>query len=156
MLFQKQQKGGYEMLFLLLAAAAGILMAVQGSINGALGKIIGSWEGNFAVHAIGLLCVAAVLFLLGTYQGGFAKIREVPWYLWLGGLINVVIIFGVMVSIAQAGSAKATTAIITGQLAMSMVIETFGWFGLQQSPFTWSKGIGVALMAVAAKLLLGK
>ena len=144
------------MFFLLLAAAAGVLMAVQGSINGALGKIIGTWEGNFAVHAIGLLGVVAVLFLFGAYQGGFSKIKDVPWYLWLGGIINVVIIYGVMLSIAQTGAAKATTAIITGQLAMSMIIETFGWFGLQQSSFTWSKGIGVVLMAIAARLLLGK
>lgn len=144
------------LIFIIIAAAAGVAMAVQGSMNGALGKVIGIWEGNMAVHIIGLLCVVIVLFVFGAYQGGFGKLKEVPWYLWLGGLINAVIIYAVMSSIASIGAAKATTAIITGQLAMSMVIETFGWFGLQQSPFGWGKGMGLMLMAVAARLLLGK
>lgn len=143
-------------LYLCLAAAAGILMAIQGSVNGALGKIIGPWEGNLLVHAIGLLLVALLVFVFGVGQGGFSRIREVPWYLYLGGLISVAIIFGVMTSIAQTGAAKATTAIITAQLVAALAVETFGLFGLQQSPLTWSKGAGVLLLGIAARLLLGK
>ena len=142
------------LLWLGMAAAAGVLMAVQGSINGALGKVIGPWEGSFIVHAVGLLLIAALVFVFGVGQGGLAKIREVPWYLYLGGIINVIIILGVMLSIGQIGAAKATTAIICGQLTMALIIESFGLFGLEQTPLTWTKGLGLALMGIAAKLLL--
>lgn len=143
-------------IFLAAAAGAGILMAIQGSLNGALGKIIGVLEGNFVLHAVGLLLVALMLFLLGLGRGDLGRLGEAPWYLYLGGVINVAIIYGVMLSIAQVGAGNATTAIIVGQLAMAMLVDAFGWFGLQQTQMTWSRGVGVLLMAVAAKLMLSK
>jgi len=143
-------------IFLIIAAVAGILMALQGSINGALGKTVGMLEGNFIVHSIGLATVALLLFVIGLGKGDFSKLSAVPWYLYSGGIINVAIIYGVMLSIAKAGTGNATTAIITGQLAMAMLIDWLGLFGLEKADFTWSRGIGLALMAVAAKLLLNK
>ena len=139
-----------------LAALAGVLMAVQGSLNGALGKVIGVLEGNLVLHAVGLVLVAALLFLFGLGRGDFGKMSEAPWYLYLGGVINVAIIYGVMLSIAKVGAGNATTAIITGQLAMALVVDWLGLFGLAQSPMTWGRGAGLILMAIAAKLLLAK
>lgn len=141
-------------LFLGLAAGAGILMAVQGSLNGALGKIIGVLEGNFLVHAVGLVLVAVILFIFGLGKGDLTKLVEVPWYLYLGGVINVGIIYGVMMAIANVGAGNATTAIITGQLTMALVVDSFGLFGLDHVPMSWGRGIGLLFMGVAAKLLL--
>ncbi|MEG1998173.1 MAG: DMT family transporter, partial [Clostridiales bacterium] len=81
-------------LFLGLAAVAGVSMAIQGSINGALGKIVGVLEGNFLVHAIGLAVIAALVFVFGLGRGDLSRIADAPWYLYLGGVINVGIIFG--------------------------------------------------------------
>lgn len=143
-------------LFLGLAAGAGILMAIQGSMNGALSKVIGALEGNFLVHAIGLAVIALLLFGLGLGRGDFSRFAEAPWYLYLGGVVNVGILYGVMVAIAKAGAGNATTAIITGQLAMALVIDWLGLFGLDKSPLTLTRGAGLILMAVAAWLLLNK
>ncbi len=131
-------------------------MALQGSINGALGKIIGTLEGNFTVHAIGLAAVALLLFAFGLGRGDLGKVAAAPWYLYLGGVINVAIIYGVMLSIAKSGAGNATTAIITGQLAMALIIDWLGLFGLEKFPMTWGRGTGLVLMAIAAKLLLAK
>ena len=143
-------------IFLLVAAASGVAMALQGSINGALGKIVGVLEGTFLVHAIGLALVSILLFAIGLGRGDLSKIAEVPWYLYLGGVINVAIIYGVMLSISKEGAGNATTAIIVGQLAMALIIDWFGLFGLEKFSFTWGRGIGLVLMAIAAKLLLNK
>jgi len=139
-----------------VAAAAGVLMAIQGSLNGALSKVIGVLEGNFILHVVGLLLVAALLFVCGLGRGDLGKLGEAPWYLYLGGVINVAIIYGVMLAIAKSGAGNATTAIITGQLAMALVVDWLGLFGLEQNPMTWGRGLGLVLMAVAAKLLLVK
>ena len=50
-----------EILPLLVAAFSGVAMAVQGSINSALGKVIGLWESTFIVHLVGLLLVSLLL-----------------------------------------------------------------------------------------------
>ena len=140
----------------LFAGGAGILMAIQGSINGALGKIIGVLEGSFILHAVGLGIVTVLLFVFGLGKGDLSRVTEAPWYLYLGGVLNVAIIYGVMFAISRCGAGAATTAIITGQLAMSLVVDQFGLFGLEQHPITWMRGAGLVLMAVAAYLLLSK
>ena len=143
-------------LFLAIAAAAGVLMAVQGSLNSALGKIVGVLEGSLLVHALGLVTVAVLLYLCGLGRGDLGRAGEAPWYLYLGGVLNAAIIYGVMLSIGKAGAGAATTAIITGQLATSLLVDQFGLFGLARQSFTWGRGAGLACMAVAAWLLLGK
>ena len=143
-------------LFLGVAALAGIIMAVQGTMNSALGKVIGTLEGSFLVHLVGLVIVALMLFIfgLGDASLGLGRMREAPWYLYLGGILNVAIIYGVMFSIARSGAGNATTAIVTAQLAMALLIDWFGLFGVERVPLNWTRGAGLLLMGVAAKLLL--
>ncbi len=53
---------------LIIAAAAGAAMALQGSLNAALGRIIGMLETTFVVHIVGIFVIATALYLfrLGT------------------------------------------------------------------------------------------
>ena len=143
-------------LFLVIAAVSGVLMALQGSLNSALSRVIGVLEGSLVVHLLGLLTVALLLYVFGLGRGDLGRLGQAPWYLYLGGVLNAAIVYGVMLAIGKSGAGAATTAIITGQLATSLLIDQFGLFGLAQQPFTWSRGAGLALMAVAAWMLLGK
>ena len=143
-----------QWLFLAAAAAAGVLMAIQGSLNGALSKIIGTLEGNFIAHAVGLLLVVILLFLCGLGRGDLSKMGEAPWYLYLGGVMNVAILYGVMFAVAKVGSGNATTAIIVGQLLMALIIDWLGLFGLEQHSMTWLRALGLVLMGLGAKFML--
>ena len=143
-------------LYLLIAAGAGVLMALQGSLNGALSKIIGTLEGSFAVHLLGLVTVALLLFVCGLGRGDLSRAGEAPWYLYLGGLLNAAIVCGVMLAVGRVGAGRATTAIISGQLTTALLVDQFGLFGLARQSFTWGRGAGLVLMAAAAWLLLGR
>ena len=68
-----------------------------------------------------------LLFVVGIGSGSFERWRDIPWYGYISGLINVVIIYGVMVSIPKLGASTATTAIIVGQVGCAMIID---WAGL--------------------------
>ena len=61
-----------------------------------------------------------------------------------------------MFSIPKLGVATATTAIIVGYVTTATLVDHFGLFGLQKIPFTWTKLIGVVLLAVGAKFMLIK
>lgn len=139
---------------LIIAALAGIAMALQGSLNAALGKIIGTLETTFVVHAVGIAVILAALYLFRLGAGDLALLKEAPWYTYLGGVLGVLIIFGVVVSIPRAGVANATTAIIIGQLASALIIDQCGLFGLEKVPFTLWKGLGLALLAAGGYLML--
>ncbi len=139
-----------------LPCLAGMLMAVQGSINGQVGKLIGTLESNFLMHAVGLAIIFLLLFAAGVGEGDWKKLPELPWYGYLSGLINVVIIYGVMVSIPRLGAASATTAIVAGQVATATIIDWLGLFGLEKTPVSYAQMAGVAVLALGVKLMLGK
>lgn len=128
-------------------------MAIQGSLNARLGKEIGLMEATFIVHILGTLLVLALL-LIGLGSGSFARLGQAPWYVYLGGLLGVAIIYGVVRSIPEVGVASATTAIIVAQVSTAALIDQFGIFGLEQIAFTWLKAFGFALLSIGAYLIL--
>lgn len=137
-----------------LAAASGVLMAVQGVMNSALGKVVGLMETTFIVHVIGTVAVAALLFVFKTGKGDFSLVGQAPWYSYLGGVISIFIIYLVAASIPKIGAANATTAIIVGQVLTAVAMDSLGIFGLEKIPFGWHQVIGIAFLAAGAKLLL--
>lgn len=138
---------------LFLALVAGVAMAFQGSLNAALGKIIGLLQATLIVHLTATLAVIILLFT-PLSNGSLGKLLQCPWYLWLGGLIGVVITYGVVASIPKVGVALATTAIIVGQVSTALLIDHFGLFGLGKIAFTWWKAAGLILLAAGARLML--
>lgn len=140
---------------LLLAGLSGILMALQGSLNSALSKVVGLGEATLLVHALGTVG-SSLLFAFGLGQGTWQKLKEAPWYSYLGGFLGVAIVYLVVASISKTGVAAATTAIIVGQVSTAALVDYFGWFGLKPLPFTVWQGLGLLLMAGGAWLLLSR
>lgn len=140
-------------LAMLIAMIAGISMALQGSLNAVLGKHTGQMEATLVVHIIGGAAVGLIL-LFGLGKGDLASIFKAPWYAYLGGILSVVIIYGVIASIPKVGVSLATTAIIVGQVSMALLIDHFGFFGLSKVPFTWTKFAGLIALALGAKFML--
>ena len=127
-------------------------MALQGTLNSALGKVAGLWEATFLVQITGTLLVAGLLPFIGS--GSLGKLLDAPWYTWLGGILGVAIIYTVAASIPKVGAASATTAIITAQVLTACIIDHFGLFGLKAVVFTWSRWVGGALLAAGAWFIL--
>jgi transporter family-2 protein len=141
---------------LVIAACAGMIMAVQGSLNTALSKVTGLLGATLAIYVTGLVPVAILFFVFFPLGGGFSTFLRAPWYTYLGGILGVLIFYGVMRSIPKVGVAPATTAIILGQVLTACFIDHFGLFGMERSSLTWQKLAGTALMAAGAWLLLKK
>lgn len=145
---------GLRFFSLLLAAGSGAIMAVQGSVNALLGKVSGLWEATFVVHAVGT--VFAGVLLLFLRGGGLSRLGQAPWYAWTGGILGVLIIYGVARSIPKVGVAPATTAIILGQVLTATVIDHFGLLGMTRLPFNYWRVVGTVLLAAGAWFLLRK
>lgn len=141
-----------KVFYLIMAGASGALMAIQGTFNSALGKVIGLLEGTFSVHLLGTVTAGLLLLFFGN--GNFLKYASVPWFAWLGGPIGMAIIFGVAFSIPRLGVGVATTAIVAAQLLTAYLIDHFGFFGMEPIPFSLYKFLGIALIVIGSKLLL--
>lgn len=136
----------------LVATISGIAMAIQGTINASLSQKTSLISATFVVHIVGTL-VAFIVVL--AWRAPFLKHpwSSIPWYLYLGGVLSVIIVGLVAVSIPKIGVCNATTAIIIGQVSMAVLIDHFGWFGMSRLPWSPWQLVGIGFFAVGAKLL---
>ncbi len=145
---------GIRLLALLIAAGSGMTMAFQGTLNASLSKVLGLLETAFVVHVVGLVLVSLLLFVFRLGHLKMELLGQAPLYSYLGGVMGVIIVYGVMKSIPKVGVAPATTAIILGQVFTAAVIDHLGLFGMDKMPFNWCRVGGTLLMAGGAWLLL--
>ncbi len=139
---------------LLVAAISGIAMAMQGTVNAQLAQRTNIWEATFLVHVIGTFTISIIMFGFGLGSLRLRAWSEVPWYLYLGGILSVIIIYLVATSIPKVGVCNATTAIIIGQVGAAVAIDHFGLFGMAKVTGSYAQLAGIAFFAVGAKLLL--
>ncbi|MGM0501574.1 MAG: DMT family transporter, partial [Bacillota bacterium] len=117
-----------NILFFIIAALAGIAMAIQGSLNTSLAEVVGHLEATFIVHLVAILILLLLLLNLG--QDNLEKYYQAPWYSYLGGVLSIIIIYSVIFSIKKLGVANATTMIIASQIITATIIDHFGLWGL--------------------------
>jgi bacterial/archaeal transporter family-2 protein len=139
---------------LIVAAASGVAMAVQGTANSQLSQKTNLWEATFLVHFLGTIIVSVIMLFFGVGSLRFEKWLSVPWYLYIGAVLSVLIVYLVAMSIPKIGVCNATTAIIIGQVTAAVIIDQFGLFGAQKCAWSVSKFLGIALFAAGAKLLI--
>jgi len=140
--------------YLMLAGVSGAAMALQGTLNAVLGKVVGVWESTLAVHIIGTITVLIILIIGGIGFGSLGKLGEAPWYAYLGGVLNVIIIYAVVRSIPQVGVGNATTAIIAAQILTALLIDSLGLFGVKKYAFQYMDILGILLLAAGTRILL--
>ncbi|RNC29329.1 MAG: hypothetical protein AWM53_00682 [Candidatus Dichloromethanomonas elyunquensis] len=135
-----------------MAALSGVAMALQGTFNSQLAQKTSLLSSTFLVHILGTL-TAVIVLLLWKVPVLRHKWLQIPWYLYLGGILSVVIIALVALSISKIGVCNTTTAIIIGQVGAAVLIDHFGILGVQR--ITWNPWqiLGLTLFAAGAKLL---
>lgn len=136
----------------LIAAISGITMAVQGTLNSELYQKTSLLAATLVVHVIGTIVAsfAVVVTRVPVFEYHWLSI---PWYLYLGGVLSVVIIGLVALSIPKIGVCNATTAIIIGQVGAALIIDHLGLFGAERLPWNPWQILGLFLFAAGAKLL---
>ena len=122
---------------------------------GRFGERIGSYEAIAANLLFSTLIATTLLLLLRQSLAGFGDALHSPWWYWVGGGgMGVVVVFTITVVTPQIGATATIGLLIAGQLAMGVLIDRYGWFGVEQVPLNWPRIVGVLLLAVGALLAL--
>jgi transporter family-2 protein len=138
-----------------LALTAGLAGSVQVAVMGRFGQRIGSFEALAANLLFSTLLATTVLLLLRHSLAGFGEALRSPWWYWVGGGgMGVVVVLTITVVTPRIGAAATIGLLIAGQLAMGVLIDRYGWFGVEQVALTWPRVLGVVLLAVGALLAL--
>jgi transporter family-2 protein len=121
-----------------------------------LGERIGVLEAlGFSAALTGVLAVA-ILVLAHHSLDGFARAVHQPWWMLLGGVMGLIIVFTVTYSGPRIGVAATVGILIAGQLVMGAAIDRWGLFGSERIALHWPRLLGIALLAAGAALSLKK
>ena len=134
-------------------AAVGGLIALQPAINAGLGKTTGNLSAALVSFAVGTLLLAAIVVLSGQ-ASGLGSTFEVPWYYLLGGVLGAAYVFTALVVVSTVGAGGVAAATITGQLTASVVLDRLGVLGLEETPITLERMLGVALLLAGTFLIV--
>ena len=133
---------------------AGGLIAMQAPINSKLGRAIGSLPAASFSFAVGLAALVAITLLFAGGFGQLGELRHLSWYYLIGGALGAVYVTAALISVRTLGAGGVTAATISGQLALSVVIDRFGLLGVAERGLAWQRVLGVALLAVGTVLVV--
>ena len=141
-------------LLYVLALGAGVSVAVQQVLNGALRTALGSpaWAG-FVSYVGGLLTMIVVLLVLGEHLPSWKAVANTPWWTWSGGVLGGVFILLMILLLPSLGAATLIALVVAAQMATAITLDHFGAFGLAQHPVSLSRLLGAALLIAGVILI---
>ena len=139
-----------------LAVAAGLAGSIQVALMSRLGERIGVLEALAFSTAVTAGIALVVLVLARGSVAGFERAIHQPWWMLLGGVMGLIIVFTVTYAGPRIGVAATVGILIAGQLVMGAAIDRWGLFGSDRIALHWPRVLGIALLAAGAALSLKK
>lgn len=144
------------MLFLYgLTILAGIANAIQPGQNATLSKSL----GLPVTAGLITLLVSTVALLLGGLAIGKLEIptgqqlATVPWWAWFGGIFSVLLILAQLYASPAIGAASFLGIIVTVGVAVSILLDNYGWVGFPVHPVSLWRTLGAVLMIAGVALV---
>jgi bacterial/archaeal transporter family-2 protein len=134
-------------------AVVGGCIALQAPINAGLGKSTGSFAAATISFAVGTALLATIVVLSGR-AGGIGEAAHVEWYYLLGGALGAAYVFSALVLVDEIGAGGVAAATVTGQLTLSVVLDRLGVLGLEETPLTAERLLGVGLLLAGTYLVV--
>jgi transporter family-2 protein len=137
----------------LATIAVGGLIALQAPINSGLGKATSTVTAAAISFTVGTTLLIAIVVVTGK-TGEITKAADVRWYYLVGGLLGAAYVSTVLVTVRTLGAGGVTAATVAGQLTTSVVIDRIGLLGLEKTPITLMRVIGVGLLFAGTWLVI--
>jgi transporter family-2 protein len=127
-----------------LAVVAGAAVAFQAATNQGLLKSVGIGP------ALVINTLVVLIGATGLWLGTGARTTFFPagasWTLYLGGVFGFIVITAAVVVFPRLGAAYAVALMVCGQCLAALIIDHYGLMGMEKSPATLQRMIGVLLV----------
>lgn len=134
-----------------LMVVAGALLAFQSPINAALGRSVGIYEASFISFLIGTLVAAVMVFAIG--KGDVKAVTGVPLWQLIGGITGLIYVTMIIVSVGEIGVTAVMVAGLVGQMITAMLIDHYGWFGVQPRPLEPTRVMGAVMLGASILMI---
>lgn len=138
--------------FVVLMIAAGAMIAFQSPINAALARSIGVYNATFLSFAVGVV-IAGIIAAATGGGGSLRQVGQVPWWQWIGGALGVAYVTTIIVAVPRIGVTTMMVAALAGQLTTAMLIDHFGWFGIEPRAIELRRLLALPLLGAALWLI---
>jgi len=134
-------------LIYLAAVAAGAANPGQAGANSELRKAIDQpWVAAIWVYLSGLVCVFFIQFIFRQGWPSGQKLASTPWWASTGGFLSIASTLAGISLAQKLGSGVFTGISVTASLAVSIVLDHFGWIGFKVHPASIPRMLGCVLM----------
>lgn len=133
---------------------AGALQAWGPPMNGALREALSNpWLAS-TVSFLPIVAFLFVLFLcLPRPLPGAEGLAVMPWWAPLGGLVGSFAVICGLIFVNKVGAGAFAGLTITANILMSLVIDQFGMFGMEQHALNLWRVLGGLLMVAGVALI---
>jgi len=131
---------------------AGAVVAFQPPANASLSRYVGDLGAAFVSIMIAALIIGALLVTIG-HPGRLSAIGSIRPVHVLGGVGGATIVTVSLIAVRPLGAAALVALLVTAQLVVAVVIDRFGWLGLEHIPISGTRLVGIAL-AIAGTILV--
>ncbi len=141
-----------KLFLLILIFLAGVVVALQPSINARLAQKIGLLESSTISFLVGTIFLFLLTLVLG--QGSFQALTRVTWWELTGGLLGAFFVYTVILIVPRLGTGAVMAVAIAGQLLTAILLDHFQLFGFRGIPLDVTRMAGVLLMLLGTWLIM--
>ena len=142
-----------KLIWIIVALLSGAVLPIQAGLNARLGSAgqnpVYAATISFVVGTIGLI----VYILLTRQQVSVAGLREVPPYIWLGGLLGAFYVTAIVLLFPKLGPGLTFGLVVAGQMIVSIMLEHFNLLVAHPSPISYMKLLGIALVVAGVVII---
>ena len=137
-----------------LILAAGALQAWGPPINSALKTALSNpWLASLVSFLPIVALLLTLMVCLPRPLPTSAGLAAMPWRAPLGGLAGAGAVAAGLLFVSKVGAGAFAGLTITANILMSLMVDHFDWFGMEQHPVNLGRMIGGALMAAGIALV---
>lgn len=141
-------------LAILFALAAGCFVGLQAPVNARLGREIGALQAATVSFTVGTLALILVTALSSGGLSGIGSATKAPWWALIGGVLGAFYITVALLTVRTLGLSGLTAVVVTGQLAIAVVVDRFGLLGIPRQHIDASRILGLVLLVVGVVLVV--
>ena len=136
--------------------ASGCLLGMQPSVNGHLGQNV---QHPLQAALISFICGTGILLVISIATGNFpprltSPATALPWWIWTGGLIGVVMVTTSLIFVPRVGSLPWFAAVMTGQTVIAILLDHYGLLGNPRAQVTPLRVLGAALLIAGVLVIV--
>lgn len=130
-----------------LAFIAGALMPLQSGVNSTLAlQSSGAVWASLISFIVGSAALLAVVVATRQQWPDVINLKTAPWWAWTGGLMGALFVTTSAFLAPRLGAATMIALFVAGQLAMSLILDHFGWATFPEHNINIWRVIGVLML----------